>query len=215
MNYGSFGYDGGGAATGSGYLGSGSYDYGGGGGVSGGESQRPSNFRPGDWMCSCGAHNYAYRATCNKCSNPKPEGVGGGGGYRGRDSGYDRGGGGGDYGRGRGRDYSRSRSRDRYDDRDRRRNYSRSRSRSRDRGGYGGSGGGGYGGPGGGYGRQRKFHFFFNPAEWANKGQLGFQNSMRREISNTLYPFNTLILTSFFDHLESNRLKCLLRLPEG
>lgn len=171
MNYGSFGYDGGGAASGSGYQGSGSYDYGGGGGQSGGEAQRPSNFRPGDWMCSCGAHNYAYRATCNKCSNPKPDG--GGGGYRGRDRDY--GGGGGGYGRGRGRDYSRSRSRDRFEGRERRRD-SRSRSRSRDRGGYGGGGGGGYGGSGGGFGRpqrtckhilpQRRIYTCFLSATW-------------------------------------------------
>lgn len=28
---------------------------------------RPANFRPGDWMCPCGNHNYASRSSCVKC----------------------------------------------------------------------------------------------------------------------------------------------------
>mmetsp|Transcript_5692 Transcript_5692/g.10451 ORF Transcript_5692/g.10451 Transcript_5692/m.10451 type:complete len:484 (+) Transcript_5692:215-1666(+) len=52
---------------------------GGGGGSSsygnfGGRSYRPSNFKPGDWMCSCGAHNYQSRTECYKCGNSKEEG---------------------------------------------------------------------------------------------------------------------------------------------
>ncbi|KAF8769675.1 hypothetical protein HU200_006279 [Digitaria exilis] len=36
---------------------------GGGGGFGAG-----SDVRPGDWLCSCGAHNFASRSNCFKCS---------------------------------------------------------------------------------------------------------------------------------------------------
>jgi Zn-finger in Ran binding protein and others len=79
--------------------------------------------KPGDWVCSCGFNNFAFRTFCNSCNSPKPSGggppMGSGGGYGG--GGYGGGGyGGGGYGGGGG--------------------------------GYGG-GGGGYGGGGGGGGR--------------------------------------------------------------
>ena len=45
--------------------GMGMYGAAGGGGV-------PANFRQGDWMCQCGAHNYASKAACHKCHTPKP-----------------------------------------------------------------------------------------------------------------------------------------------
>lgn len=31
----------------------------------------PPNFRPGDWLCSCGAHNYASKSACHKCNGPR------------------------------------------------------------------------------------------------------------------------------------------------
>lgn len=31
----------------------------------------PANFRPGDWMCQCGNHNYQSRSNCGKCNQPK------------------------------------------------------------------------------------------------------------------------------------------------
>lgn len=36
--------------------------------------QTPANFRPGDWMCKCGNHNYASKSVCQKCSTPKEQG---------------------------------------------------------------------------------------------------------------------------------------------
>lgn len=42
-------------------------DNGGGGG---------NNQRPGDWTCSCGHSNYAFRKECQKCQNEKPAGAG-------------------------------------------------------------------------------------------------------------------------------------------
>lgn len=32
----------------------------------------PANFRPGDWMCPCGNHNYASRQACGRCGQEKP-----------------------------------------------------------------------------------------------------------------------------------------------
>jgi len=37
----------------------------------------PANFRPGDWLCACGNHNYAIRTACGKCGKVKPGAVGG------------------------------------------------------------------------------------------------------------------------------------------
>jgi len=31
----------------------------------------PANFRPGDWLCPCGNHNYAIRIACGKCGKGK------------------------------------------------------------------------------------------------------------------------------------------------
>jgi len=36
--------------------------------------QTPANFRPGDWMCKCGNHNYASKASCGKCGLGKDQG---------------------------------------------------------------------------------------------------------------------------------------------
>jgi len=36
--------------------------------------QTPANFRPGDWMCKCGNHNYASKSVCQKCQTPKDQG---------------------------------------------------------------------------------------------------------------------------------------------
>lgn len=51
----------------------------------GGMGATPSNFRQGDWMCRCGAHNYASKTACHKCSAPKAQaqgmGMGMGQGY--------------------------------------------------------------------------------------------------------------------------------------
>lgn len=38
----------------------------------GGENKQ----RPGDWNCSCGHSNYAFRKECQKCQNEKPAGAG-------------------------------------------------------------------------------------------------------------------------------------------
>ncbi|URE08346.1 RNA-binding protein C17H9.04c [Musa troglodytarum] len=58
-----------------------------------------SDVRPGDWYCSCGAHNFASRSSCFKCCALKEDSaVGGGGGFDGdmpRSRGYGFGGGGG------------------------------------------------------------------------------------------------------------------------
>jgi len=41
-------------------------------------SSLPPNFKPGDWMCSCGAHNYQSRNRCYKCNlEPESENVDG------------------------------------------------------------------------------------------------------------------------------------------
>ncbi|CAD5177350.1 unnamed protein product, partial [Musa acuminata subsp. malaccensis] len=43
-----------------------------------------SDVRPGDWYCSCGAHNFASRSSCFKCCALKEDSaVGGGGGFDG------------------------------------------------------------------------------------------------------------------------------------
>jgi len=42
---------------------------------------QPANFRPGDWMCNCGNHNYASRAACVKCGTQKAVVLGGMGGF--------------------------------------------------------------------------------------------------------------------------------------
>ncbi|XP_064966156.1 uncharacterized protein LOC135613091 [Musa acuminata AAA Group] len=40
-----------------------------------------SDVRPGDWYCSCGAHNFASRSSCFKCGALKDDSaIGGGGG---------------------------------------------------------------------------------------------------------------------------------------
>lgn len=36
--------------------------------------QTPPNFRPGDWMCKCGNHNYSSKAICVKCQSSKEQG---------------------------------------------------------------------------------------------------------------------------------------------
>lgn len=95
--------------------------------------------KPGDWICSCYAHNYASRETCYKCGKMKAEAPpelqqqGGGGGYGGQAyGGY---GGGQSYG-GYGQKYGQGQS-------------------------YGGSfGGGRSGGGGGGGGREMR------PGDW-------------------------------------------------
>lgn len=33
-----------------------------------------NSWRPGDWLCVCGFHNYSSRSTCKKCSAPMPVG---------------------------------------------------------------------------------------------------------------------------------------------
>lgn len=40
-------------------------------GMMGGAASTPANFRPGDWLCQCGAHNYASKTACHKCASPK------------------------------------------------------------------------------------------------------------------------------------------------
>jgi hypothetical protein len=32
-----------------------------------------SNMKPGDWMCTCGEHVFAYKDACRKCKAPKPQ----------------------------------------------------------------------------------------------------------------------------------------------
>ncbi|RWW28183.1 hypothetical protein GW17_00007355 [Ensete ventricosum] len=59
-----------------------------------------SDVRPGDWYCSCGAHNFASRSSCFKCCASKEDSAvgGGGGGFDGdmpRSRGYGFGGSGG------------------------------------------------------------------------------------------------------------------------
>ena len=49
-------------------------NFGGRGGSSfGGGFGAGSDVRPGDWLCSCGAHNFASRSNCFKCSAFKEE----------------------------------------------------------------------------------------------------------------------------------------------
>jgi len=36
----------------------------------------PVNFRPGDWLCTCGNHNYAIRSACGKCGKIGKVGAG-------------------------------------------------------------------------------------------------------------------------------------------
>lgn len=33
------------------------------------------NWRPGDWLCKCGYHNYSSRSMCKQCQAPMPPGV--------------------------------------------------------------------------------------------------------------------------------------------
>jgi hypothetical protein len=58
-----------------------------GGGDRGGArgDRRAPEVRPGDWMCSCGANNFARRDSCFKCGK-RGGGGGGGGGYGGGSS---------------------------------------------------------------------------------------------------------------------------------
>ncbi|PWZ24195.1 hypothetical protein Zm00014a_012220 [Zea mays] len=52
-------------------------DLGGRGGSSfGGGFGAGSDVRPGDWYCSCGAHNFASRSNCFRCSAYKEEAAG-------------------------------------------------------------------------------------------------------------------------------------------
>ncbi|XP_010925244.1 RNA-binding protein involved in heterochromatin assembly dri1 isoform X1 [Elaeis guineensis] len=58
----------------------------GGGGGGGGGGRAGSSFgfsgsdvRPGDWYCSCGAHNFASRSSCFKCGAFKEDSAVGGG----------------------------------------------------------------------------------------------------------------------------------------
>ena len=118
--------------------GGGAGDYG--GNFGGGGFGRGRPMKPGDWMCSCYAHNYASRDVCYKCGKSKAEAQvnpqevvgygGGGGGYGG---GYGGGGYGGGYGGG---------------------GYG---------GGYSGSYGGSFGGGGGGGGRGGRD---MRPGDW-------------------------------------------------
>jgi hypothetical protein len=69
--------------------------FGGRGGSSfgGGFGAAGSDVRPGDWYCSCGAHNFASRSSCFKCSAYKEEaavnsGAGGFDGDMSRSRGY-------------------------------------------------------------------------------------------------------------------------------
>lgn len=87
--------------------------------------QKPSNFREGDWMCTCGAHNYASRGHCRDCRAERQGGGGGSGRDHSRSRSRDRG--------SRRRGGSRSRSRDRYERRSRSRDHYRSRSPPRGR----------------------------------------------------------------------------------
>ncbi|WOL07592.1 hypothetical protein Cni_G16336 [Canna indica] len=66
------------ASSGGGHGGSTSFGFGGG-----------SDVRPGDWFCSCGAHNSVNRSSCFKCGAMKEgSAVGGGGGDMPRSRGY-------------------------------------------------------------------------------------------------------------------------------
>ncbi|XP_042446177.1 ranBP2-type zinc finger protein At1g67325-like isoform X2 [Zingiber officinale] len=77
------------------------FSFGSGGGGRGGSSFGfiGSDVRPGDWYCSCGAHNFASRSSCFKCASLKEDSaVGSGGSFDGdtpRSRGYSFGGGGG------------------------------------------------------------------------------------------------------------------------
>lgn len=35
----------------------------------------PKDWRSGDWLCSCGFHNYSSRAQCKECNAPVPSGM--------------------------------------------------------------------------------------------------------------------------------------------
>ncbi|EEC76649.1 hypothetical protein OsI_14600 [Oryza sativa Indica Group] len=38
-------------------------------------SAAPKDWRSGDWLCSCGFHNYSSRTQCKQCSAPVPSGI--------------------------------------------------------------------------------------------------------------------------------------------
>lgn len=61
------------------------------------DARPPKTQKEGDWPCSCGNVNFAWRGACNKCNKPRADGGGG------VDGGGGRGGGGGGYGGGGGR----------------------------------------------------------------------------------------------------------------
>ena len=42
--------------------------------VLGGRGGGGRDGRPGDWPCSCGNVNFAFRQQCNSCQAPKPAG---------------------------------------------------------------------------------------------------------------------------------------------
>ena len=44
---------------------------GGGGGAGGGAAS--FDFKPGDWTCSCGQHNFRRRTQCMACNKPRPD----------------------------------------------------------------------------------------------------------------------------------------------
>lgn len=55
------------------YQAGGGYGGGFGGGFGGGGGGGRHDFKPGDWACqSCGAHNFASRSACFRCSLPRP-----------------------------------------------------------------------------------------------------------------------------------------------
>ena len=47
---------------------------GGAGGGAGGNASASFDFKPGDWTCSCGQHNFRRRTQCMACNKPRPDG---------------------------------------------------------------------------------------------------------------------------------------------
>ena len=45
-----------------------------GGGGGGGGGNASFDFKPGDWTCSCGQHNFRRRTQCMACNKPRPDG---------------------------------------------------------------------------------------------------------------------------------------------